>query len=74
MNQTGGVPERLAEFPRAGIDAVIKEAFQECHGTYPVPRLLHSPGSPCAAGGRFVRNKKSRKKAEEPVRASPLLF
>ena len=45
MNQTGGVPERLAEFPRAGIDAVIKEAFQECHGTYPVPRYYTRPAA-----------------------------
>ena len=45
MNQTGGVPERLAEFPRAEIDAVIKEAFQECHGTYPVPRYYTRPAA-----------------------------
>ena len=38
MNKVGGVPERLAEFPQEGIDAVIREAFSECHGTYPVPR------------------------------------
>lgn len=38
MNNAGGVPERLAEFPQEGIDAVIREAFSECHGTYPVPR------------------------------------
>ena len=38
MNKAGGVPERLAEFPQEGIDAVIREAFSECHGTYPVPR------------------------------------
>ena len=45
MNQTGGVPERLVEFPRAEIDAVIKEAFQECHGTYPVPRYYTRPAA-----------------------------
>ena len=45
MNQTGGVPERLAKFPRAEIDAVIKEAFQECHGTYPVPRYYTRPAA-----------------------------
>ena len=45
MNQTGDVPERLAEFPRAEIDAVIKEAFQECHGTYPVPRYYTRPAA-----------------------------
>ena len=45
MNQTGGVPDRLAEFPRAEIDAVIKEAFQECHGTYPVPRYYTRPAA-----------------------------
>lgn len=45
MNQTSGVPERLAEFPRAEIDAVIKEAFQECHGTYPVPRYYTRPAA-----------------------------
>lgn len=38
MNKAGGVPERLAEFPRGEIETVIKEAFGECHGTYPVPR------------------------------------
>ena len=38
MNEQGGVPARLAQFPRGEIDAVIGEAFAECHGTYPVPR------------------------------------
>ena len=38
MNRAGGVPERLQEFPRAEMDAVIHEAFSECNGTYPVPR------------------------------------
>ena len=39
------VLERLAEFPRAEIDEVIKEAFQECHGTYPVPRYYTRPAA-----------------------------
>jgi len=34
-----------AESPRAEIDAVIKEAFQECHGTYPVPRYYTRPAA-----------------------------
>lgn len=65
MNQTGGVPERLAEFPRAEIDAVIKEAFQECHGTYPVPRYYTRPGSPCAAGAglRGIKNLEKKRRS-----------
>lgn len=35
-----GVPERLKQFPAAGVEAVCKEAFAECHGNYPVPRYF----------------------------------
>ena len=33
-----GIPRRLEQFPAEAIPEVIREAFRECHGTYPVPR------------------------------------
>ena len=38
MNRDAEIPERLAEFPASSIEEIIALAFQEAHGTYPVPR------------------------------------
>lgn len=35
-----GLPDRLDAFPPEGIPEVIREAFRECHGIYPVPRYF----------------------------------
>ena len=34
------IPTRLEQFPASAIEEVIDLAFQECHGTYPVPRYF----------------------------------
>lgn len=38
MSSRCNIPRRLQNFPREAIDDVVKMAFRECHGTYPVPR------------------------------------
>ena len=43
LNRQMGIPTRFEKFPASAIEEVIDMAFQECHGTYPVPGT--SPGS-----------------------------
>ncbi|MFV0497623.1 MAG: iron-containing alcohol dehydrogenase [Candidatus Fimivivens sp.] len=38
LNQNSDIPSRLADFPASSIEQIIDLAFQEAHGTYPVPR------------------------------------
>lgn len=40
LNEKLGIPERLEDFPKSGIDTIIQMAFKEAHGTYPVPKYL----------------------------------
>lgn len=38
LNNEYDIPKRFENFPESEIDNVIRIAFAECHGTYPVPR------------------------------------
>lgn len=40
LNRQLEIPARFDKFPASAIDEVIDMAFQECHGTYPVPRYF----------------------------------
>lgn len=40
LNRQMGIPTRFEKFPASAIEEVIDMAFQECHGTYPVPRYF----------------------------------
>ena len=40
LNTKCDIPKRFEKFPESEIDDVIKMAFKECHGTYPVPRYF----------------------------------
>ena len=40
LNRQMGIPNRFEKFPASAIEEVIDMAFQECHGTYPVPRYF----------------------------------
>ena len=40
MNRQLEIPARFEKFPASAIEEVIDMAFQECHGTYPVPRYF----------------------------------
>lgn len=40
LNRQMEVPTRFEHFPASAIEEVIDMAFQECHGTYPVPRYF----------------------------------
>ena len=40
LNRQMGIPTRFEKFPASAIEEVIDMAFQECHGTYPVPRYV----------------------------------
>ncbi len=37
LNEKSGIPKRFENFPESSIDEVIKKAFKECHGIYPIP-------------------------------------
>lgn len=38
LNRTLGIPKQLEGIPRSDFDEIIRAAFHECHGVYPVPR------------------------------------
>ena len=40
LNKASGIPERFDSFPESAIVSVVKKAFRECHGIYPVPRYF----------------------------------
>ena len=40
LNRQLEIPARFEKFPASAIEEVIDMAFQECHGTYPVPRYF----------------------------------
>ncbi len=40
LNRQMEIPTRFEKFPASAIEEVIDMAFQECHGTYPVPRYF----------------------------------
>ena len=45
LNRQMEIPARFENFPASAIDEVIEMAFQECHGTYPVPRYFSHAGA-----------------------------
>lgn len=40
LNREVGISPMLDQFPRSQVEEIRRLAFQECHGTYPVPRYL----------------------------------
>lgn len=41
LNKKGRIPSYVENFPEEDIPIVIKQAFRECHGNYPVPRYYN---------------------------------
>ena len=41
LNENLGIKDRLENFPKEGIDTILKMGFKEAHGTYPVPKYLN---------------------------------
>ncbi len=40
MNESMGVPKRLEDFEKSGVEEIVVAGFKEAHGTYPVPKFL----------------------------------
>ncbi len=40
MNESMGVPTRLDDFEKSGVEEIVAAGFKEAHGTYPVPKFL----------------------------------
>ncbi len=40
LNKKAKIPERFDNFPESSINEVIKKAFRECHGIYPIPKYF----------------------------------